>query len=359
MDSQKAGVLIVTEVEVLFKKYQALPVDIRNALPFSDFIRWEFGILGEHVLKGEVNDLPQKTNNISVNDGEQEAVMAETHIRQPAGPFVAEGNTEPKDEESNVGKSHQDIPNTCEQSMKEEVETFVEDKVTAQNFRDSSVKGCCAHIHRVVQAPKGQGNKKCASACELQEFGSFIIFHITVAHCASHAEEQDSSSSVQGASSSVSAGLLVGASLDTSTPDTYRAPPTPLPYDADVRYVRTVCDGLGARNDRSGPIQTRDSQLTSGNTEGEGEALAAFENLKSAEFKSQMMDSKPSSPGTCQASKLSEMVTLSDEEDTCPTCLEGYDKENPRIITKCDHHFHLACILEWMERSDNCPICGQ
>lgn len=39
--------------------------------------------------------------------------------------------------------------------------------------------------------------------------------------------------------------------------------------------------------------------------------------------------------------------------------LAEYDEENPKIITKCDHHFHLACILEWMERSDTCPICDQ
>uniref|UniRef100_A0A0C9RWB8 RING-type E3 ubiquitin transferase n=1 Tax=Wollemia nobilis TaxID=56998 RepID=A0A0C9RWB8_9CONI len=179
--------------------------------------------------------------------------------------------------------------------------------------------------------------------------------------CNPTAEEQDSSS-VQGASSSASAGLLVGVSLDTSIPDTYRAPPTPLPYDADVRYLRTRRDGVGAKNDKSGPVQSRDSQDTSGKTdegEGEGAALAAFENLRSAEFKSQGMDSKPSSPGKCQPSKLSEIVALADEEDVCPTCLEGYDKENPRIITKCEHNFHLGCILEWMERSDSCPICGQ
>ncbi|KAJ3678223.1 hypothetical protein LUZ60_002026 [Juncus effusus] len=48
-----------------------------------------------------------------------------------------------------------------------------------------------------------------------------------------------------------------------------------------------------------------------------------------------------------------------DEEDVCPTCLEEYTAENPKIITKCSHHFHLGCIYEWMERSDNCPICGQ
>ena len=36
-----------------------------------------------------------------------------------------------------------------------------------------------------------------------------------------------------------------------------------------------------------------------------------------------------------------------------------YDEENPRSVTKCEHHFHLCCILEWMERSDTCPVCDQ
>ncbi|KAL3830600.1 hypothetical protein ACJIZ3_019402 [Penstemon smallii] len=48
-----------------------------------------------------------------------------------------------------------------------------------------------------------------------------------------------------------------------------------------------------------------------------------------------------------------------DEEDVCPTCLEEYTEENPKIITKCSHHYHLSCIYEWMERSANCPICGK
>nr|GMD28999.1 E3 ubiquitin-protein ligase At3g02290-like [Ipomoea batatas] len=47
-----------------------------------------------------------------------------------------------------------------------------------------------------------------------------------------------------------------------------------------------------------------------------------------------------------------------DIEDVCPTCLEEYTFENPKIITKCSHHFHLSCIFEWQERSETCPVCG-
>ncbi|XWS34218.1 hypothetical protein CRYUN_Cryun21dG0021600 [Craigia yunnanensis] len=48
-----------------------------------------------------------------------------------------------------------------------------------------------------------------------------------------------------------------------------------------------------------------------------------------------------------------------DEEDVCPTCLEEYIPENPKIVLQCSHSYHLSCIYEWMERSENCPICDK
>lgn len=42
-----------------------------------------------------------------------------------------------------------------------------------------------------------------------------------------------------------------------------------------------------------------------------------------------------------------------------PFLLAEYTTENPKIVMKCSHHFHLGCIYEWMERSDNCPVCGK
>ncbi|KAK8289661.1 hypothetical protein V6Z11_D07G202200 [Gossypium hirsutum] len=70
----------------------------------------------------------------------------------------------------------------------------------------------------------------------------------------------------------------------------------------------------------------------------------------------------------CKSSQLSSTKGLDgtgyfyspiEEEDVCPTCLEEYTLENPKIVTKCSHHFHLGCIYEWMERSENCPVCGK
>ena len=48
-----------------------------------------------------------------------------------------------------------------------------------------------------------------------------------------------------------------------------------------------------------------------------------------------------------------------EEEECCPTCLEEYNHDNPKIETECGHHFHLGCIFEWMERSSRCPVCDR
>ncbi|KAK1381057.1 E3 ubiquitin-protein ligase [Heracleum sosnowskyi] len=50
---------------------------------------------------------------------------------------------------------------------------------------------------------------------------------------------------------------------------------------------------------------------------------------------------------------------LTRDEVECPTCLEEYTDENPKITSKCNHNFHLGCIYEWMERSTTCPMCSK
>ncbi|OIS95895.1 PREDICTED: E3 ubiquitin-protein ligase At3g02290-like [Nicotiana attenuata] len=71
----------------------------------------------------------------------------------------------------------------------------------------------------------------------------------------------------------------------------------------------------------------------------------------------------PESPEKENLSKLETgfqyAVSSSEDEDVCPTCLEEYTPENPKILTKCSHHYHLSCIYEWQERSEKCPVCGK
>ncbi|RCV08981.1 hypothetical protein SETIT_1G370500v2 [Setaria italica] len=139
-------------------------------------------------------------------------------------------------------------------------------------------------------------------------------------------EEHEPLSSAFDGASPTSAIVAVDTNLDTSTLDTYRAPPAPLPYDVGLKVAEN-------------PDPFADLEKSDIKTKTEGQ-----QSPKVGEFES------------CEKGTLEDKP---DEEDVCPICLEEYDEENPRSITKCEHHFHLCCILEWMERSDTCPVCDQ
>ena len=55
--------------------------------------------------------------------------------------------------------------------------------------------------------------------------------------------------------------------------------------------------------------------------------------------------------------EIQQQGSLTDFGDVCPTCLEPYTEEDPKIVTKCGHDFHLPCIYEWLERAKTCPVC--
>ncbi|XP_031485243.1 E3 ubiquitin-protein ligase RHF2A isoform X2 [Nymphaea colorata] len=46
-------------------------------------------------------------------------------------------------------------------------------------------------------------------------------------------------------------------------------------------------------------------------------------------------------------------------EDACSICLEQFCDSDPSTVTSCKHEFHLQCILEWCQRSSQCPMCWQ
>eukprot|EP00246_Nothoceros_aenigmaticus_P007990 TRINITY_DN2241_c0_g1_i2.p1 TRINITY_DN2241_c0_g1~~TRINITY_DN2241_c0_g1_i2.p1 ORF type:complete len:401 (-),score=60.56 TRINITY_DN2241_c0_g1_i2:447-1649(-) len=46
-------------------------------------------------------------------------------------------------------------------------------------------------------------------------------------------------------------------------------------------------------------------------------------------------------------------------EDACSICLETYCDDDPATVTSCKHEYHLQCILEWSQRSKECPMCWQ
>ncbi|KAJ6800249.1 putative RING-H2 finger protein ATL69 [Iris pallida] len=53
-----------------------------------------------------------------------------------------------------------------------------------------------------------------------------------------------------------------------------------------------------------------------------------------------------------------EAFPSSEDAHRCSICLEDYqEREILRIMPKCNHNFHLACIDEWLRKQSTCPIC--
>ncbi|KAJ4870810.1 E3 ubiquitin-protein ligase RHF2A [Raphanus sativus] len=46
-------------------------------------------------------------------------------------------------------------------------------------------------------------------------------------------------------------------------------------------------------------------------------------------------------------------------DDACSICLESFCESEPSTLTSCKHEYHLQCILEWCQRSSQCPMCWQ
>ena len=45
------------------------------------------------------------------------------------------------------------------------------------------------------------------------------------------------------------------------------------------------------------------------------------------------------------------------DEKECKICLVEYATNDKLIRLSCLHHFHEACILDWIIRSNSCPLC--
>jgi hypothetical protein len=153
------------------------------------------------------------------------------------------------------------------------------------------------------------------------------------------------------------------ASLDNSLADMYRSPTRPLPYDADPRYFRLQCDGLVSRRVKGSSHSLEEAEPLRDSSDADSETMSTDEKWDdpACEQRSKEQHSRSSRKlsSTKAAAGLGYFYFSSEEEDVCPTCLEEYTSDNPKIVTKCSHHFHLGCIYEWMERSENCPVCGK
>ena len=71
-------------------------------------------------------------------------------------------------------------------------------------------------------------------------------------------------------------------------------------------------------------------------------------------------------PGSELQQQMARAVSLNLEAqgDECVICMEGFDPSNPRMPTLCGcgqnkTYFHLPCLYQWIEQSEECPSCRQ
>ncbi|KAG1363576.1 E3 ubiquitin-protein ligase [Cocos nucifera] len=173
-------------------------------------------------------------------------------------------------------------------------------------------------------------------------------------------EAQTVASPVQAVTPFTSTGIGT-TSADSSLSETYHLGPQPPSYATDPRFSRSQHDGLISRRDKSMSHLQEESQTHRSNG-----SSSAVEHLGSVnqQISAETEEEKPSHSESgknlyAKAYSTGYVIAASEDEDVCPTCLDEYTPENPKIVTKCSHHFHLSCIYEWMERSDSCPICGK
>lgn len=150
---------------------------------------------------------------------------------------------------------------------------------------------------------------------------------------------------------------VVSSSDDNSISDTYRPPPRPLPYD-DPRCTLSLPQ---SRTTTSGKLSFHCHEASELGRS--SDADGGIEELKKSDFdvdpKKIPSESSVELPLKQTRSGYAYVFPQIEDEDVCPTCLEEYTLENPKITLLCSHHFHLGCIYEWMERSDKCPFCGK
>ena len=138
-------------------------------------------------------------------------------------------------------------------------------------------------------------------------------------------------SSHSGAGSALSTGLLVDTNLEVSVPDAYRPPPAPVPYGAVLGPSQAPSVAQGVHNSKS------DEAVQTTNVDSSQETVAVnaletcikSEDTKELDFKAQSdMEIESAKDLEVELSKPVEPIVSTkeeeeEEEDVCPTCLEG------------------------------------
>ena len=127
-------------------------------------------------------------------------------------------------------------------------------------------------------------------------------------------------SSIQGAAS------LTSSSLDNSLAEMYRSPPRPLPYDADPRCSRLQRDGLVSRREKGSSHSHEESEPLRSDNDADSESFRTGDKWNASACEGGKEQHSRSSLKLSSAKAtvgIGYVYSSSEEEDVCPTCLDG------------------------------------
>lgn len=132
-------------------------------------------------------------------------------------------------------------------------------------------------------------------------------------------EEYESLTSDDSAAIAFTSELLDDLNVDRSTPDTYRSPPAPIPFEVDLGHPQS----RGGSQFIDETLLQRSYEITNCKDIKFSDRKAETESLL-ASLKKAGIDLVKSNPS---------IIKSAEEEDVCPTCLEGIHMNIIRGVT--------------------------
>jgi hypothetical protein len=137
--------------------------------------------------------------------------------------------------------------------------------------------------------------------------------------------ESRPSNPAQGAASLGSSNPSAGTT-DNSLAETFQLVSRPLPYDTDPRYTRVQREGLVSRREKSINLAQEESLALRRNGSSSAIEHLAFQKKRSStdtDPDHKVHRSESTKSLSAKAYSSSYTVVTSEDEDVCPTCLEG------------------------------------
>ena len=100
-----------------------------------------------------------------------------------------------------------------------------------------------------------------------------------------------------------------------------------MPYDADPRYFRSQRDGLISRREKGSSHSHEESEPLRSDSDADPEPLSAADKWSESVYEDGSKEIRSKSSLKLSVTKttsgIGNVYTSAEEEDVCPTCLEG------------------------------------